>query len=310
MSLTGKLGNHISQELPGSSRYAIRNIQSAYRRIRKSKLAMFATVYWIILIFVAIFGPWLAPYHYQEFLPVQNTGPSLAYPLGTTDLGYDVLSRLIYGARPTVQTGLIGGTMIISIGLTIGVTSGYVGGKLDDVLMRFTDIAYSAPLIPTAIVLMAVFGIGFWTSIFVIGVILWRGSARVLRSQTLQIKERPYVRAAKATGASTPHIIIKHILPNVAPMAMLYFALGVGGAILVQAGLAFLGLSDPAVPAWGTMIENAYASGQMDRLWAWSITPGLMIALTVLATFLLGREFEVTGAEDADEEQMASMGAR
>ena len=309
MAIGSRLRAAADARLPANSRYVLRNLRGASRRIRGSYIAMFATAYLSLLVFVAAFGPQIAPYHYQEFLPVQNTGPSLQYPLGTNELGFDIFSRVIYGARPTLITGLLGGTMIISIGMFIGVTAGYVGGRVDDVLMRFTDIAYSAPLIPTAIVLMAVVGIGFWTSILVIGVILWRGSARVLRSQVLQIKERPYVRAAKATGASTPYIIIKHILPNVAPMAMLYFAFGVGGAILIQAGLAFLGLSDPFVPAWGTIIRNAYGSGQMDRLWAWSITPGLLIALTVLSTFLLGREFEVTSAE-ASEDRIASMGDR
>jgi peptide/nickel transport system permease protein len=283
--------------------YIVRNLVRGVQQLRGSRLALFALVYLGFIFFLAIFGQDLAPYNYQETmrgdsgLPLRAAGASAAHPLGTTDLGYDVLSRLLVGAQPTALAGLLGGAMIITIGLTVGVTAGYMGGRVDAILMRFTDIVYSVPLIPFAIVLMAVFGIGYLNSVIVIGLVLWRGSARVLRSQVLQIKERPYVRAAKATGAGNLRIVLRHILPNIAPMAALYFALGVGYSIIVQASLAFIGVSSPFLPSWGVMIRNAYESGFMASQPFWAVVPGLMISMTVLSVFLLGREFEEEGDE-------------
>lgn len=250
------------------------------------------------ILFLGLSGPVIAPYEYDETLYtdsgeiVKSASPSLEHPLGTTDLGYDVLSRILYGARPTVITGLLGGFLIIGIGMSIGVTAGFTGGRTDNLLMRFTDIAYGVPLIPFAIVLVTMFGVGFLTSILVIGLILWRGNARVLRSQVLQIKERPYVIAARATGAGNSSIIIRHILPNVGSMVVLFFAIGVGNTIIIQAGLAFLGVSSPFVPSWGIMVRNAYNTGQMASLWWWSLPPGILIATTVLSTFMFGRGYE------------------
>ena len=253
----------------------------------------------VFVLLLGIFGPLLAPYPYSSTLyvngePAISEPPSALFPLGTTDVGQDILSRILVGARATVITGLLGGGLIITIGATIGVTAGYVGGWVENVLMRFTDVAYGIPLIPFAIVLLMFLGIGFYTSILVIGLLLWRGPARVIRSQVLQIKNQPYILAAKASGASRTRIILRHVVPNVAPMAVVFFALGVGFAILLEAGLAFLGVSNPAFPSWGMMIRNAYASGQVAQAWWWSIPPGFLITMTVLSTIMLGRIFEDT----------------
>jgi peptide/nickel transport system permease protein len=149
-------------------------------------------------------------------------------------------------------------------------------------------------------VLLTFFETGFYTAILVIGLILWRAIARILRSQVLQLKERQYIMAAKTSGASTPRIIAKHIIPNVASMAALFFAMGIGLAILKQAGLAFLGMTDPFLPAWGTMIRNAYDSGLASEAWWWTLSPGVMISITVLSVYLIGRGYEATGGQDAE----------
>lgn len=253
-----------------------------------------------ILLFVLLLGlvgPTIAPFPYGETIyrggeAVISQPPSVAHPLGTTDVGQDVLSRVLVGARATVITGVLGGSLIIGIGAAIGVTAGYVGGRVENVLMRFTDIAYGIPLIPFAIVLLMFLGVGFYTSILVIGLLLWRGPARVIRSQVLQIRERPFILAARATGASRSRIILRHVVPNVAPMAAVFFALGVAYSILLEAGLAFIGVSNPSLPSWGIMIRNVYASGQMSYAWWWSLPPGILITLTVLATIMLGRTIE------------------
>ena len=259
-----------------------------------------AAYFWILvgITILGIVGPIIAPYgieqtHYSQSGEVLSAAsPSLAHPLGTTFAGYDVLSRLLVGARPTVITGVLGGGLILTIGTAIGVTAGYVGGRTETILMRFTDFAYGVPLIPFGIVMITFLGVGFLSSILVIGLILWRGGARVIRAQTLQIKQYPFVKVAKATGASRRRIIIKHILPNVAPMAIFFLALGVGYAIMLQASLTFLGVASPFTPSWGVMIRNAFNSGYMSEAWWWSLTPGLLIGITVLSTFMFGRGYE------------------
>lgn len=288
--------------------YIFRNLGGALGQMLEDRMTL---VYFSFLVFVLVLGlvgPLLAPYEYDETHLTEDgdilrlEGPSSDHLLGTTATGEDVLSLVLYGARPTVITGLLGGALIIGIGMTIGITAGYVGGRVESVLMRFTDLVYGIPLIPFAIVLLAFFGVGFYSSVVVIGLVLWRGNARVLRSQVLQIKERPFVLAARTTGASTFRIIAKHIFPNVASMAVLFFALGVGYTIIIQAGLAFIGVSDPTVPAWGNMIRNAYNSGYMDVAWWWSLTPGLLISMTVLSTFMFGRGYESLSGQAEDKE--------
>jgi peptide/nickel transport system permease protein len=263
------------------------------------------------VVFLGVFGPELAPYQYNEpqygpdgsFLRAE--GPSMAHPLGTTTSGYDVLSRLMVGARPTVITGLLGGSMIITLGASVGVTAGWFGGRVGNVLMRLTDFVYSVPLIPFAIVLLAFMGFGLITTIVAMGLILWRGSARVLRSQVLQIKERSFILAARATGMSDWTLVKTHVLPNIAPMMMLFFALGIGYSILVQASLAFIGVSNPFLPSWGVMIRNVYDAGYTQIAWWWSLSPGVLISLTVLSAFMFGRKFEERAGGEADEEAIA-----
>jgi peptide/nickel transport system permease protein len=295
--------------------YVVRNLLGALSLMIEDKSTMAYLGFLILVLLMGLVGPSLAPYQYDETQRDENgeiirsAPPSLDHPLGTTDRGLDVLSRIMVGARPTVITGLLGGSLIIGIGMFVGITAGYVGGVVDDVLMRITDVAYGVPLIPFAIVLVTVIGVGFIQSVVVIGLLLWRGSARVLRSQVLQIKERPFILAAEASGASKTRIVVKHILPNVATMAILFFTLGIGYSIILQAGLAFIGVSSPFVPSWGIMLRNAYNSGLMSTAWWWSITPGLLIGLTVLSTFMFGRGYErVAGQTDEGEGALVQAG--
>jgi len=293
-----------------SNYYVIRNARNGLNELLSERITRIFSMILVFIILLGIFGPLLTPHDPDERHRGEDgdllrlEGPSVTHPLGTTIDGQDVLSRVMVGARPTLLVGFMAGTMIISIGMTIGLISGYVGGRVDDALMRFTDLAYGVPLLPMAIVLLGMLELGFTAAILVIGILLWRASARVIRSQVLQIKERPFILAAKATGASTPRIIVKHILPNVAPMAILFFALGIGFAIIVEAGLSFLGLTDPFTPTWGLMIREAYQSGAIVSGWWWALGPSVMISLTVLSTFMIGRGFE--SSDSSAEETMAT----
>lgn len=276
----------------------LRKMYSSLKTVFSDRSTWIYAAFILLLMFTAVLGPYIAPHEpdapvYTESGEIkQMEAPSAEHPLGTTWRGNDVLSRLLVGAGPTAIVGLIGGTMVAGIGLTIGVTAGYVGGKVGSVLMRITDFVYSVPVIPSAVVIIAIFGIGFYSSILVLGLLLWRSSARVIRSQVLQIKNYPFVEATRATGASHSRIVVENILPNIAPMAMFFFAWGIGYTILVQASLAFLGVTDPFVPSWGIMIRNVYDTGYILEAWWWSIPPGLLISFTVLSTFMIGRKFE------------------
>jgi peptide/nickel transport system permease protein len=304
-------------ELPPIKRvkdgYFVRNVLGGLKVMLRDRTTAF---YFSILVFIfllGVFGPMIAPYGIEETQYAADgglaraQGPSLAHPLGTTFAGYDVLSRVLVGARPTVITGVLGGGMIVTIGTVIGVVAGYVGGRTETVLMRFTDFVYGVPLIPFGIVLITFLGVGFISSILVIGLILWRSAARVIRAQTLQIKQYPFVKVAKATGASTPRIIFKHVLPNVAPMSIFFLSMGVGYAIMLQASLTFLGVANPFVPSWGVMVRNAFNSGYMSTAWWWSLTPGILIGITVLSTFMFGRGYEDLISSDSESTEVEAV---
>lgn len=267
------------------------------RKYLSDRLTLFFFIGFLGVVFLAIFGPYLAPYEYGHVHRLETGGmrdldaPSSDHWLGTTSMGHDVLSRLLVGARPTILTGFAGGAIIVTLGLLVGVSSGYFGGRIDNVLMRITDFAFGIPIIPTAIVLVAYLGMGFWSTVLLIGLLLWRGNARVFRSQVLQLKEREHVQAAQMLGASNRYIILRHILPNMAGMVVLFFALGTGLTILLTAALAFLGFMDPFTPTWGIMLQNAYES-DMARAWWWTLPAGFAISFTVLIVFMLGRGFE------------------
>ena len=289
--------------------YLLENLKAGLRLYLSDSLTSFFLVIFAVLVFLALFGPTLAPYEYDAIQRGEDGSilltqpPSADHWLGTNARGYDVLSRLLYGAQPTLFTGFLGGAFIVSIGLLVGVSAGYFGGRVDSVLMRLTDFAYGIPLIPAAIVIVAYLGIGFWTSILIIGLVLWRGNARVFRSQVLQIKEREHVKAAKMLGASDLYVITRHILPNMGGMIVLFFSLGTGLTILVSAGLAFLGFMNPFIPSWGVMLRTAYGSGYVAEAWWWTLPAGGAISLTVLTVFMLGRGYERVSQTNVNEVQ-------
>lgn len=293
----------------------VRNFFKAWSLILSERVTRVSVTVLGVILLLGIVGPYVTPYHYAEqfFYPdgtlMRGLAPmSEGHILGTTAQGHDVLSRLLYGARPTVIVGLGGGTLIVTIGTFMGVVAGFYGGTTESAIMRVVDLWYVIPLIPFAIVLLVFMSINLWMTILIIGVIQWRGAARVLRSQVLQIKERPYIEAARATGASDTRIVTRHILPNVMSMVVFYFAFGIGLSILVQASLAFIGVSDPFIPTWGVIVRNAYTSGSMASIWWWSLPPGFLIGLTVLCTYLLGRGYESLSSRGAIEKTAAQGG--
>ena len=277
-----------------------RDIKYIWGFIRRDTLAMIGVGIISGFVLLAIFGPYITPHDPSENIRgedgtlLRTEGPSLGDGtyFGTTNYGEDVLTQVIVSTRVSVMVGLIAAFIAVFIGANIALISAYYGGWVDDALMRLVDIAYGLPFLPFAIVLVFIFGQGLWNMIIVIAAILWRDSARVVRSEVLTQKQRPYVKSAKAIGASDRRIMYKHIFPNVLPLVALYAAFAVAYAIIYEASISFLGFGDPELYSWGQMLLQVYMSGAIRFAWWWVLPPGICLMLIVMAVFFIGRSLE------------------
>ncbi|MBW5483781.1 ABC transporter permease [Streptomyces bambusae] len=257
-------------------------------RFVANKLAVVGLVLVAVLFLTAIFAPLLAPQDpYHQDLTNTLADPSSAHWLGTDALGRDQFSRIIFGTRIAVEVGLASIFLACTIGIVIGALSGYFGKATDSVLMRIADVFFAFPLIIGAIVIIMAMGRGVMPVIISLAVFSWPTVARLLRSSILSVREADYVHAARALGAGTSRIIIRHIIPNSIAAVMAYAAFSVGGAIVAEASLSFLGVGvSPEVPEWGNMLAGAKDFlGVKDYLWVY---PSIAIVLTVLGFVFVG----------------------
>ncbi len=210
--------------------------------------------------------------------------------LGTDSNGFDIFTQVAYGARLSLLVGLVATVIGIGVGLLVGLMAGYLGKLVDETLMRFTDMLLVIPSLPLLIVLVAVLGSSIWNIILILGGLGWMGFARIIRSQVLSLRERPFIEAAKASGGGTGHILTQHIFANIVSLTYVNLALSVPTAIVGEAALSFLGLGDPTVVTWGRMLELSRDAGATTSslTWWWVIPPGAAIALISLAFILLG----------------------
>jgi peptide/nickel transport system permease protein len=174
----------------------------------------------------------------------------------------------------------------------VGIVAGYYRGRTEDFLMRVVDILYSIPFEPFAIAILCILGPSLWRLIAIIALILWRSPARVIRAQTLTLAQRPYIKAARASGAGDLRIMLVHITPNILPLTFVYMALSAGWAIIAEASISFLGFGDPQTVSWGNILNSVFVHGQIGNAWWWSFPPGAMIVLLVLSIFLTLRAYE------------------
>jgi peptide/nickel transport system permease protein len=264
----------------------------------RSKMAVAGLIIILFYLLIAVISPYIVPYAPYERLYMADGSwaslqpPSAAHPLGTTESAHDVLSQLLLGARIAMFVGILGAFMVAVIGTTLGVVAGYYGGWVDEIIMRVVDVLYGLPFIPFVIVLVTVLGASVWNIILGIALLYWLSTARVIRSEVLTLRERPYVEAAQAAGASDFRIMAVHILPNVIPLSALYAAIAVGYSIVAQASIAFLGFGDPTVPSWGVMLQRAFVTQAFGTAWWWVIPPGVSITLVVTGAYLVGRGYE------------------
>lgn len=254
----------------------------------RDRFALVAVVILGILVFSAIFAPVVAPTSYEtqnfrdRLLP-----PSSKYLLGTDHAGRDILSRIIYGGRVSLSVGLISVGVALAAGVPIGAVAGYVGGKVDLALMWLMDLLISFPSLLLAIAIASALGPSMRNAMIAIGIVNIPGFARLVRSQVLSVRALDFVEAAQAMGARKPRIIVRHVVPNAIPVVIVRATLGIGAAILTEAGLSFIGLgAQPPFPSWGGMLNDG--RDFMRQAWFVTTIPGIFIMVTVLAFNIVG----------------------
>ena len=296
----------ISRPLSNSTRL----INYYWQRTKRNKLAVFGLAFIIFLVLLAVVGPFftldptLVDFEKKNLPPVGFTIEQSVYntetddfittkvsgtwkhPLGTDSKGRDMLAMLISGARVSLLVGLIATGIAIILGTIIGVLSAYMGGWVDNALMRFTDVMMTFPFFLLLVLIVFIFGPSLAIIVLAIGLTGWTGTARLLRSEALSLRTREFITAAKAMGASDNRVIFRHLIPNVISLIIIMATLAIPGVILAEAALSFIGLGDPTVPSWGIILE----AGQNSLRTAWwvAVEPGIMIFLTVLAFNFLG----------------------
>ena len=287
-----------------------RLINYYWQRTKRNKLAVFGLAFIIFLTALAAFGPLFTAdptavnFEEKEMPPVGFTSQRSIYniesdtfttteihgtwkhPLGTDSKGRDMLAMIVSGARVSLLVGLIATGIAIILGTIIGVLAAYLGGWADNALMRFTDIMMTFPFFLLLVLIVFIFGPSLAFIVLAIGLTGWTGTARLIRSESLSLRTREFIVAAKALGASDNRVIFRHLIPNVISLIIIIATLSIPGVILAEAALSFIGLGDPSVPSWGIILE----SGQHTLATAWwvAVEPGIMLFLTVLAFNFLG----------------------
>jgi peptide/nickel transport system permease protein len=284
-----------------------RKLAALWRTFSHNRMGMFGALLVTTAVLVAVGAPYLSPYAPSEVIRDANgrgmtfASPSVHPPLGTDDAGRDVFTQLVHGARISLMVGFLAGSIAMFIGSLLGILAGYFGGAVDTLLMRITDILLVIPDLPLMIILVATLrNLELHISplvvlVLVIGLLYWTSTARLIRSQVLTIKERQFVARARAIGAGHAHIIRKHILPQIMPLIVANTVLILSTAILVESGLAFLGLGDPTKPSWGTMLNFAFSRNAITNgAWWFYMPPGLAIVWVSLGCVLVGNVLEET----------------
>jgi len=259
-----------------------------WRRFKKNRLAFLGGIIVFLFFAIAVLAPFIAPYG-PDGINVKHVlePPSLSHPFGTDDLGRDILSRVIYGSRISLAVGFVAVGIATLIGIILGALSGYYGGWLDTVIMRFVDIMLAIPTFFLILAVIAMLEPSIWNIMIVIGITSWMGVARLVRAEFLSLKEREFVLAARALGASDFRIIFRHILPNAMSPVLVSAVLGIAGAVLVESALSFLGIGvQPPTASWGNILT--IGKDNIEIAWWISVFPGLAIFVTVLAYNLLG----------------------
>jgi peptide/nickel transport system permease protein len=263
------------------------------RTLRRNPSAVIGVIILFVITFCAVLAPVIAPYGLHTQVGPVFGRPSWRHPVGLDDGGIDMVTLLMWGARISLVVGFAATFVSMAIGGTVGVLAGYFGGKVDTILMRITDYFLVIPDVPLMIVVAAIWGPSLFHIVIVIGILLWTGTARVIRAQVKSVRERVYVKRARALGAGHIRIVVRHVLPQVAPLLIANTVLTVAVAIFDETALSFLGLGDPSRTSLGKVIENAFERAAISSGAWWAIVPpGALVALIILGCSLVGGSME------------------
>ena len=278
---------------PGDFEEPRRRRRLVWSVIRTQPQATIGALVLLAFVVVAVLAPYIAPYGETERVGDVFEPPSSEHWLGLDDAGIDMLTLMLHGTRVSLIVGFAAALVAMLIGGTIGFLAGYFGGKTDVGLMRLTDYFIVIPDIPLMLVVAAIWGRSLTNIILIIGVIYWTTTARVVRAQVKSVRERVYVKRARALGAGHGRVLWKHVVPQVAPLLVAITVLSIAVAIFAETAIAFLGLGDPTLISWGKLIENAFSRSaiSVDAWWA-VVPPGLAVVVVVLACTMLGRALE------------------
>lgn len=287
------------KKLKGRSIFSERFLDnwSIFKENLLGKIGLTLLVIFAVMAIASFFTPLIDPmYHPMTGVDPNisySTGPSMLHWLGTDFIGRDILCQLLTGARIAFMVGVSAAFMSIFLGTIIGMIAGYTGHVTDTLLMRLADMIMVMPTLLVVLILSSLFGqLNIWIIVLLIALFRWPGVSRVIRAQTLSLKQRPFIEAAKVAGASHFRIIFRHIMPNVLPLSLLYMTFRVTSAIIIEAALAFLGFGDPSTVSWGMMLQWVWKTGHMFQAPYWLLPPGICISLLTLSFYMLGRAME------------------
>ncbi len=293
--MSGRTMKRTVSPVPMSARrealaFRLKTLRKTLRLLSTSSMGMIGVVILFIFLGIAVLSPILIKFDPSAFSSNRFAPPTPWHHwLGTDEVGRDVFSELMYGTRVSLLVGVLASAISVMVGGLIGLLAGYYSGIQDEALMRFTDIFLVIPQLPFMLLIASLAGPSLVNIILVIGLLSWPSTARIVRSQVITIKERTFIERARAIGASEAHIIRKHVLPNVIPLMFANTILIIAVAILTESTLAFLGLGDPLVLSWGSMLHYSFTSLAMSNgAWWYFVPPGLCIALVVLGFTFLG----------------------
>ena len=263
-------------------------LRDAITAFRRNRLAMVGLLFVLLLALLAIFAPLVSPYNpYIVDLDQQLLPPSLHHWLGTDNFGRDVLTRIIYGARISLVVGIVPSFISLMIGTVMGILSGYVGGRTDFVVMRLADMMIAFPSLLLAMVVMYTLGANLFNIFIALALVGWAGVARVVRSQTLALKEKEFIEAARANGTTQSTVMAHHIFPNVVPTLIVLFSLSIPDAIMWESSLSFLGVGvQPPAASWGLLVSTG--KDYLFQAPMFAVAPGVAILLAVLAFNFVG----------------------
>ena len=298
MSMSERFKNTLSQDqviLLSHYKNKLKNITNLYVQNRS---AMIGTIILLFYLCIAIFAPVIAPYgpyetmRTEEGVPEGMQSPSEDYLLGTNTLAQDVFSQWVWGSRVSLLVGIVSGLVVVLVGGSVGLIAGYYRGNIDIIVMRIVDMLFAIPVLPFILLIGLFFGASVWNVVLVMGILMWRNMARVIRSGALSHAQRPYVKSARAVGASNGRIMAFHIAPNLFPLAVTEGTIAAGLAVTLEANISFLGFGAQDLTSWGSMLQLAFSSGAIRTAWWWVLPPGLAITTLVLSFFFIARGLE------------------